>query len=235
MLSTEEMQVFYSDVQVLWGVSLSVEAGKTTVCIGPNGAGKSTLLKTVAGLLRPRKGKIIMEGEEIQRLSAAQRVDRGMSLVVEGRGLFNGMTVQENLVLGAFKSSARKNLKENLSLIYSKIPRLEERRNQLAGTLSGGEQQLLAVARALMAEPKLLLLDEPSSGLSPVMISEIYKLIADIGSEAKTTILLVEQNVRLALQLASSVYVMSNGRIVATGTKEELLANESIRKAYLGG
>ena len=235
MLATEEMQVFYSDVQVLWGVSLSVEAGKTTVCIGPNGAGKSTLLKTIAGLMRPKTGKFIMEGEEIQGLSAAQRVDKGMSLVVEGRGLFNGMTVQENLVLGAFKSSARKSLKENMSLIYSKIPRLGERRDQLAGTLSGGEQQLLAVARALMAEPKLLLLDEPSSGLSPMMISEVYKLIADIGSEAKTTILLVEQNVRLALQLASSVYVMSNGRIVATGSREELLANESIRKAYLGG
>jgi branched-chain amino acid transport system ATP-binding protein len=225
--------VYYGETHILWNVSINIPSGSITACIGANGAGKSTLLRAVVGLQTAKSGKIIFNGEEIQGLPTEERVRRGVTLVPEGRGLLASMTVGENLLLGAYPSRARKKTEDSLNDIYSRIPILKERRNQVAGTLSGGEQQKLVIGRALMSDPKLLILDEPSLGLSPRAISEVWELIENVH-KANVSILIVEQNVRLALEKSSLGYVMENGRVINSGPSQKLLVEEHLRKAYLG-
>jgi branched-chain amino acid transport system ATP-binding protein len=229
----EGIDVYYGETHVLWNVSLNIPSGTITACIGANGAGKSTLLRAIVGLQAAKGGRIIFNGEQIEKLLTEERVRRGVTLVPEGRGLLAAMTVEENLLLGAYPSRARKKSAESLNATYSRIPILKERRNQLAGTLSGGEQQKLAIGRALMSDPKLLILDEPSLGLSPRAVSEVWELIENVH-KAYVSILIVEQNVRMALERSSLAYVMENGRIVNSGESQKLLVEEELRKAYLG-
>ena len=233
LLSVQGLDVYYGETHVLWDVSLNIPTGTITTCIGANGAGKSTLLRAIVGLQAAKSGRIIFNGKEIEKLSTEERVRRGITLVPEGRGLLATMTVEENLVLGAYPSRARKKTEDSLNDIYSKIPILKERRKQLAGTLSGGEQQKLVTGRALMSDPKLLILDEPSLGLSPKAVSEVYELIENVH-KAYVSILIVEQNVRVALEKSTLAYVMENGRIVNSGPSQKLLVEEELRKAYLG-
>jgi branched-chain amino acid transport system ATP-binding protein len=229
----QEIDVYYGETHVLWDISLNIPSGTITACIGANGAGKSTLLRAILGLQAAESGRIVFDGEEIERLPTEERVRRGITLVPEGRGLLATMTVEENLVLGAYPSRARKKTEDSLNAVYSRIPILKERRKQFAGTLSGGEQQKLAIGRALMSDPKLLILDEPSLGLSPRAVSEVYELIENVH-KAYASILIVEQNVRVALEKSTSAYVMENGRIVNSGPSQKLLVEEELRKAYLG-
>ena len=233
LLSVQGIDVYYGETHILWNVSINIPSGSITACIGANGAGKSTLLRAVVGLQTAKSGKIIFNGEEIQGLPTEERVRRGVTLVPEGRGLLASMTVGENLLLGAYPSRARKKTEDSLNDIYSRIPILKERRNQVAGTLSGGEQQKLVIGRALMSDPKLLILDEPSLGLSPRAISEVWELIENVH-KANVSILIVEQNVRLALEKSSLGYVMENGRVINSGPSQKLLVEEHLRKAYLG-
>jgi branched-chain amino acid transport system ATP-binding protein len=236
MLRVQNLKTSYGNLQVLRNVSLHVDPGEIVVLIGANGAGKSTLLNTIAGLLRPREGKIVFLGREIQSCRACQIVVRGISLVPEGRQLFAPLTVLENLILGAY-SLPRKAKKETLAAKFEEIwklfPILYERRSQPAGTLSGGEQQMLAVARALMSRPKLLLLDEPSMGLAPLVARDIFAAIKELRDNG-TTILLIEQNARAALSIANRGYVLEVGMIVAEGRAQELLSSKEIVRAYLG-
>ncbi|MFB3887751.1 MAG: ABC transporter ATP-binding protein [Thermodesulfobacteriota bacterium] len=233
MLEVDGLDVFYGDFQALWGVSFAVKEKEIVAIIGSNGAGKTTLLKTLAGLLRPALGRIRYQGLDLEKVSGDKRVGLGISLVLEGRGLFPGMSVLENLEMGAFHTAARQKRNETLRLVYEMFPILERRKRQFAGTLSGGEQQMLAVGRSLMSKPKLLLLDEPSMGLAPLVVKAIFEAVDKI-SRSGMTVALVEQNVRLALRIANRAYIIENGRIVREGDAQGLLCDESVRNVYLG-
>jgi branched-chain amino acid transport system ATP-binding protein len=233
LLAVESLSVAYGDVQVLWDVSLAVAAGELVAVIGSNGAGKTTLLNTVAGLLRPLTGAIRLDGQAMEQRPAYARLAQGVALVPEGGQLFPQMTVLENLEVGAYRAPVRPRLAENLRRAWALFPRLAERQRQLAGTLSGGERQMLAVARALMAEPRLLMLDEPSLGLAPVVVDQIFATLADLRA-AGLTLLLVEQNVQQALELADRAYVLESGRLVRAGAAAALLADPAIRQHLLG-
>ena len=234
MLTIDNIHVYYGAIHALKGVSLEVRKGEIVTLIGANGAGKSTTLRTVSGLLAPKSGAITFLGENIAGTPAHEIVKHGISQVPEGRRIFAEMSVQENLELGAFTRKDKDGVAKDFDLVYRRFPRLEERRKQQAGTLSGGEQQMLAMGRALMSRPKLLLLDEPSMGLAPLLIKEIFSIIEDINREG-TTVLLVEQNANMALSIAHRAYVMETGRITLQGAAKDLAASEDVRKAYLGG
>jgi len=233
MLELKGVCSFYGKIQALHEVSLRVEQGEIITLIGANGAGKTTTLMSICGVVRPRKGTITFLGEPIHKLSPNQIVKKGIVQVPEGRMIFPEMTVQENLDMGAYLRSDRDGIAQDLEYVFELFPVLAERKNQLGGTLSGGEQQMLAISRALMARPKLLLLDEPSLGLAPLVIKQIFAIIQKIN-QSGTTIFLVEQNAHQALRIAHRGYVMENGRIVLTDQAQKLLANENVKKAYLG-
>jgi len=233
LLDVSSISVFYDGVQALWSVSFFVQEKAVTALVGSNGAGKTTTLSTVAGLLKPREGSISFEGGGIDALESHERVERGISLVPEGRRLFPFLTVQENLEVGAYSGRARPQLSESMKRIYDLFPRLHERKGQLAGTLSGGEQQMLAIGRGLMSRPRLLMFDEPSLGLAPLFVLKMFELIQQINRQG-VTILLVEQNVQTTLQIAQRAYVLETGKIVLDGTGARLLADDHIQKAYLG-
>ena len=233
LLEVKGLNVSYGDIQALWDVSLNVEEGSIVALVGANGAGKTTLLKAISGLVRAQKGDILLSGKSIINLSPQQIVDRGIIHVPEGRRLFSTLTVMENLNLGAYIPRARAQSAQSLEHVFGLFPVLKNREDQKAGSLSGGEQQMLAIGRALMAQPKILMLDEPSLGLSPILVRTIFQLIATLN-EQKTTILLVEQNVNQALKVAKQAYVLKTGKMVMSGECEILLANEEIRKAYIG-
>ena len=234
MLKVENLSVHYGMIQAVRDVSFEVNEGEVVSLIGANGAGKTSILRTISGLVRPSAGKIEILGQEIQKVPAQKIVAAGLSQVPEGRHVFPGLTVMENLEMGAFLKKDREENQANLKKVFSRFPRLEERKNQDAATLSGGEQQMLAMGRALMSTPKLLLLDEPSMGLAPIFIQEIFDIIQDIQKQG-TTVLLIEQNANKALAIADRGYVLETGKVVLSGTGKELLASEEVRKAYLGG
>jgi branched-chain amino acid transport system ATP-binding protein len=233
VLEALDLVVFHGDLQALWRASLRVEAREIVALIGPNGAGKTTLLRTIAGLQRPAAGSVTFEGRALHREPAHRIVEHGVALIPEGRRLFAGMTVQENLRLGAYAPRARAERDRTLAWIAELFPVLAERRRQVAGTLSGGEQQMLAIARALMARPRLLLLDEPSLGLAPVVVRRIFEVIRNINADLGVSVLLVEQNVKAALDLARRAYLMDGGRVVAQGTGQELRGDPRVQSAYL--
>ena len=234
MLKVENLSVHYGMIQAVRDVSFEVNEGEVVSLIGANGAGKTTILRTLSGLVRPSAGKIQFLGKEIQKLPAQKIVAGGLSQVPEGRHVFPGLTVMENLEMGAFLKKNREENQANLKKVFSRFPRLEERKYQDAATLSGGEQQMLAMGRALMSTPKLLLLDEPSMGLAPIFIQEIFDIIQDIQKQG-TTVLLIEQNANKALAISDRGYVLETGKIVLSGTGKELAASDEVRKAYLGG
>ncbi|MED3892227.1 ABC transporter ATP-binding protein [Peribacillus frigoritolerans] len=234
MLKIEDINVYYGNIQALKGISMEINEGEIVTLIGANGAGKSTLLKTISGLLKPKQGKVLFEGDSIGGKAAQAIVKLGISHVPEGRRVFANMTVAENLELGAYLRKDKDGIHKDMEKVYELFPRLLERIKQQAGTLSGGEQQMLAMGRALMAKPRLLLLDEPSMGLAPLLVKQIFNIIQEI-SESGTTILLVEQNANLALSIADRAYVVETGRIVLSGNAEELTSSEEIKMAYLGG
>ena len=234
MLKIDNIHVYYGAIHALKGVSLEVRKGEIVTLDGANGAGKSTTLRPVSRQLAPKSGAITFLGENIAGTPAHEIVKHGISQVPEGRRIFAEMSVQENLELGAFTRKDKDGVAKDFDLVYRRFPRLEERRKQQAGTLSGGEQQMLAMGRALMSRPKLLLLDEPSMGLAPLLIKEIFSIIEDINREG-TTVLLVEQNANMALSIAHRAYVMETGRITLQGAAKDLAASEDVRKAYLGG
>ena len=233
MLEVANVDVFYGDVQVLWDVDLDVEAGKIVCLVGSNGAGKSTLLRTVSGLIKPAAGRIRFAGADLAGAAPDRVLGAGIAHVPEGRRLFPRLAVESNLKIGAFIPAARKKFEERLAFVYELFPRLKERRAQLAGTLSGGEQQMCAIARALMSGPKLVLLDEPSMGLAPVIVAQVFDLVRRIRREGYT-VLIVEQNVRQVLKIADRAYLLEVGRIKASGAAAELSASDEIRKAYMG-
>ena len=233
ILEIEHIHSFYGHIHALKDVSLVVEKGEIVTLIGANGAGKSTTLKTISGLQRPRQGSVRFEGEELTKYPPHEIVGKGVVQVPEGRRIFGRLSVLENLELGAFSINDRKRISDNLKKIFSLFPRLEERSRQVAGTLSGGEQQMLATGRALMSNPRVLLLDEPSMGLAPVLVDSIFDTIRQLHAGG-TTILLVEQNARMALQVAGRGYVLQTGRVVLSDTAENLRQNEMVRQAYLG-
>lgn len=234
MLKIDDINVFYGAIHAIKGVSLEVNEGEIVTLIGANGAGKSTILRTISGLLKPKGGSINFLGNDIAGKAAHEIVKAGISQVPEGRRIFAEMTVLENLELGAFTRKDKDGIKEDMEMVFARFPRLKERISQQAGTLSGGEQQMLAMGRALMCRPKLLLLDEPSMGLAPLLIREIFSIIEDIN-KAGTTVLLVEQNANMALSIAHRAYVLETGRITLSGDAKKLAASEDVRKAYLGG
>ncbi|WP_270400180.1 ABC transporter ATP-binding protein [Mitsuokella multacida] len=234
MLKIDNIDVYYGAIHALKGISLEVKEGEIVTLIGANGAGKSTTLRTISGLLKPKTGSITFLGQDIAGVRAHEIVKKGISQVPEGRRVFAEMTVMENLDLGAFVRKDKAGIQQDLKHVFELFPRLEERKNQSAGTLSGGEQQMLAMGRALMSRPKLLLLDEPSMGLAPLLIKEIFNIIVDINKSG-TTVLLVEQNANMALSIAHRAYVLETGRITLSGSAKELAASEDVRKAYLGG
>jgi branched-chain amino acid transport system ATP-binding protein len=233
LLELSGVDVAYGDLPALRGVDLVVEAGETLSVVGANGAGKTTMLRTISGLLRPRRGEVRFAGDRIDRLPCHHVVERGVVHVPEGRKIFPSLTVRENLDLGSYTRAARARRADSLERVLALFPRLRERVSQAAGTLSGGEQQMLAIGRALMTLPKLLMLDEPSLGLAPLIVQEIFRIIGEIN-RAGTTVLLVEQNTRQALALSRRGYVLENGRVALTGSGAELLGNEHVRGAYLG-
>jgi branched-chain amino acid transport system ATP-binding protein len=233
MLAVEGINAYYKDLQALWGVSLRVGEGELVALVGPNGAGKTTTLRVISGLLRPASGSILLEGRSLAKEPAHRIVELGISQVLEGGRVFAGLTVLENLELGAFGAEARKAKDQSLKWVYGIFPRLQERQKQRAGTLSGGERQMLAIGRALMSKPRLLMLDEPSFGLAPLLVEQIFQMITEINRQG-VTVLLVEQNVRAALELTNRAYVLENGRIVGEGSGDALLTFESVRSAYLG-
>jgi branched-chain amino acid transport system ATP-binding protein len=234
MLKIEDINVYYGNIHALKGVSLNINEGEIVTLIGANGAGKSTLLKTISGLLKPKNGDILFQGQSISGKVAQAIVKQGLSHVPEGRRVFSNMSVEENLELGAYLRKDKQGIKEDFEKVYNLFPRLLERRKQLSGTLSGGEQQMLAMGRALMARPKLLLLDEPSMGLAPLLVKTIFQIIEEINKSG-TTILLVEQNANMALSIADRAYVIETGKIVLSGSSDELNQSDQIRMAYLGG
>ena len=234
LLELSDVRTFYGNIQALKGISISVEEGEIVTLIGANGAGKTTTLMSICGITPIREGAVFLNGKDISRMSPNKIVQMGVSQVPEGRRIFPQLTVSENLDMGAFLRSDKEGIKRDIEEVFSIFPRLAERRNQLGGTLSGGEQQMLAVSRALMANPHLLLLDEPSLGLAPLVVQNIFEVIQKINRERKTTILLVEQNANMALKIANKGYVLQNGLIKMADTAERLLENEEVRKAYLG-
>ena len=233
MLEVKDLEVYYGVIQAIKGVSFQVNQGEVIALIGANGAGKTTILHTVTGLLSPKRGSVVFEGKEITKVPAHKIVSMGMAHVPEGRRVFAELSVYENLKMGAYTRKDKKEIEESLANVYKRFPRLEERKNQMAGTLSGGEQQMLAMGRALMSKPKIILMDEPSMGLSPIMVNEIFDIIRAV-SESGTTVLLVEQNAKKALSIADRAYVLETGNIVLEGKAEDLLENDSIKKAYIG-
>ncbi len=234
LLEVENLHVYYGQIHALKGISLQVEPGKIVTLLGANGAGKSTTLKTISGLLRPRQGRVTLAGEDLTALAPHAIVANGVVQVPEGRRIFGQLTVQENLEMGAYTRTDRSGILADLDRVFTLFVRLKERRGQVAGTLSGGEQQMLAIGRALMGHPQVLLLDEPSMGLAPVLVEQIFETIKDINRQG-TTILLVEQNAFMALTVAHRGYVLQTGEIALAGSASELQANEEVRKAYLGG
>lgn len=234
LLQVENLHVYYGAIHALQGISFHIDKGEIVTLIGANGAGKSTTLKTICGLLRPREGSVRFRDQELTRIPAHKIVPLGISQVPEGRKIFAPLTVRENLEMGAFTRSDPKEIAETMERVFLSFPRLKERLNQLGGTLSGGEQQMLAMGRGLMSRPELLLLDEPSMGLSPILVEEIFRIIQEINRQG-TSILLVEQNAHMALSVAHRGYVLETGRIVLEGTAAELRENAQVRAAYLGG
>jgi branched-chain amino acid transport system ATP-binding protein len=233
MLEIEGLRVGYGEIRVVEECSLRIDRGEIVALLGANGAGKTTLMRAISRLIDPTAGRIMLEGEDITRASASHVVDIGVAHVPEGRKLWPDMSVEDNLLLGAYPHRARPHIAESLEEVYALFPRVRERRRQVAGTLSGGEQQMVAIGRGLMSRPSLLMLDEPSLGLAPIIVSEVFGSIRKINARG-TTVLLVEQNVAGALQLASRGYVLETGRTVMQGTRDELLSSELVRKAYLG-
>ncbi|MCD8089425.1 MAG: ABC transporter ATP-binding protein [Clostridiales bacterium] len=233
MLEVKDIQVFYGMIQAIKGVSFEVNKGEVIALIGANGAGKTTILQTVTGLLKPKAGKIIFEGKDITKTPGYKIVSMGMAHVPEGRRFFANLSVLDNLKMGAYTRKDKNEIEESLKMVYEHFPRLEERKAQPAGTLSGGEQQMLAMGRALMSRPSILLMDEPSMGLSPIFVNEIFDIIDKVSKEG-TTVLLVEQNAKKALEIADRAYVLETGNIVLSGDAKELINDDSIKKAYLG-
>ena len=233
MLEIKDIEVFYGMIQAIKGVSFEVNEGEVIALIGPNGAGKTTILHSITRLIVPKKGEILFEGQDITSTPAHKIVSMGMAHVPEGRRVFAQLTVLENLKMGAFTRKDKDEIEESLIRVYKRFPRLEERKNQMAGTLSGGEQQMLAMGRALMSRPRIILMDEPSMGLSPIFVNEIFDIIREV-SEGGTTVLLVEQNAKKALAIADRAYVLETGKIVLDGKAEDLLNDDSVKKAYLG-
>ena len=233
MLEIRDLEVAYGEAQVLWGVSLHVERGEIVTLVGANGAGKTTLLRAISRVVPVLAGSITLEGERLERARSTRVVELGVAHVPEGRKLWPEMTVEDNLLLGAYTSRARPHARATLARVYEMFPRVLERRKQIAGTLSGGEQQMVAIGRGLMTLPTVLMLDEPSLGLAPIIVAEMFAAIRRINEDG-TTVLLVEQNVRQALEIATRGYVVETGRVVTSGPRDELLASDEIRKAYLG-
>lgn len=234
MLQVKEIDVYYGAIHALKKLSLEVEEGSIVTLIGANGAGKTTTLKSISGLLRPKSGTVVFKGTDISRVAPEKIVGMGISQVPEGRRVFTSMSVLENLEMGAYLRKDKKAIANDMENVFTRFPRLKERRKQMAGTLSGGEQQMLAIGRALMARPELLLMDEPSMGLAPLLVKEIFEIVKDINARG-TTILLVEQNAHMALSIADRAYVIETGEIVLAGKAEELMNSEDVKKAYLGG
>ncbi len=234
MLLVNDVHTYYGNIHALKGVSLTINEGEIVTLIGANGAGKSTTLKTICGLVKPRQGTILLEGREIHRLPAHEIVALGVSQAPEGRRIFARLTVRENLEMGAFRRTDGAGIRQDMERVFALFPRLEERSRQLGGTLSGGEQQMLAIGRALMARPRVLLLDEPSMGLAPLLVEEIFRVIRQLNDEG-TTILLVEQNALMALSVASRGYVLETGQVVLSGAAASLRKDPQVRQAYLGG
>ena len=233
MLEIKDLEVCYGVIKAIKGVSFEVEQGEVIALIGANGAGKTTILHTVTGLIPAAAGSISFDGHDLKKVPAHKIVSMGMAHVPEGRRIFQQLSVLENLMLGAFTCKNKEQIQSDLKKVYGHFPRLEERKNQVAGTLSGGEQQMLAMGRALMSRPRLLMLDEPSMGLSPLLVTEIFDIIKEIN-EAGTTVLLVEQNAKKALEIADRAYALETGRIILSGKASELMNNEAVKKAYLG-
>lgn len=233
MLEVENIHAYYGNIHALRGISLNVEKGEIVTLIGANGAGKSTILKSICKLIQPRSGRIILEGEDITDYPPHELVYKGITMVPEGREVFSKLSVEENLEMGAFSRSDTQGIKQSFERVYTLFPRLKERRTQIAGTLSGGEQQMLATGRALMTSPRLMLMDEPSMGLAPILVENTFEIIKSINEEG-TTILLVEQNATMAFSVANRGYVMQTGEIVLHDTAEALRRNEMVQKAYLG-
>ena len=233
MLEVKDLQVYYGMIHAIKGVSFHVNEGEIIALIGANGAGKTTILHTITGLLAPKGGEVVFEGKDITKTPAHKIVELGMAHVPEGRRVFAQLSVYQNLKMGAYTRSDKNEIEESLEMVYKRFPRLEERKNQMAGTLSGGEQQMLAMGRALMSKPRIILMDEPSMGLSPIFVNEIFDIIQKV-SAGGTTVLLVEQNAKKALSIADRGYVLETGKIVLEGKASELLNDESVKKAYLG-
>ncbi len=234
LLEVKNIHTYYGKIHALKGVSLEVHEGEIVTLIGSNGAGKTTTLNTICGITPAAEGQILLNGEDITHMRPHQIVQKGVVQSPEGRKIFSRLTVRENLELGAYARTDVHNLADDLELVYEIFPRLRERRNQVGGTLSGGEQQMLAIGRALMSRPKILLLDEPSMGLAPLLVRDIFRIISQLNTEQQTTILLVEQNAQMALKIAHRGYVLQTGKVVMSDTGEKLLADESVRRAYLG-
>ena len=233
MLEIKDIEVFYGVIQAIKGISFEVNEGEVIALIGANGAGKTTILHTITGLLSPKKGSVVFEGKDITKVPAHKIVSLGMAHVPEGRRVFAELSVYQNLKMGAYTRKDKAEIARTLEMVYKRFPRLEERKNQLAGTLSGGEQQMLAMGRALMSHPKIIVMDEPSMGLSPILVNEIFDIIQEV-SAGGTTVLLVEQNAKKALSIADRAYVLETGKIVLDGDAKELMNDDSIKKAYLG-
>ena len=233
MLEVKDLQVYYGVIQALKGISFEVNQGEVIALIGANGAGKTTTLQTLTGILQAKSGSIMFEGKDLTKVPAHKIVEMGMAHVPEGRRVFSDMTVYENLLMGAYTRKDKNEIAESLEMVYKRFPRLKERQGQRSGTLSGGEQQMLAMGRALMSKPRIILMDEPSMGLSPIFVNEIFNIIKDV-SEGGTTVLLGEQNAKKALSIADRAYVLETGNITLEGKAEDLLHNEAVQKAYLG-
>ena len=233
MLEVRDLQVYYGMIHAIKGISFDVNQGEVIALIGANGAGKTTTLHTITGLLAPKSGSVLFEGKDITKVPAHKIVSMGMAHVPEGRRVFSDLSVYENLKMGAYTRKDKKEIEESLANVYKRFPRLEERKNQMAGTLSGGEQQMLAMGRALMSKPKIILMDEPSMGLSPIFVNEIFDIIRAV-SESGTTVLLVEQNAKKALSISDRAYVLETGTITMSGKAKDLLEDEAVKKAYLG-
>ena len=233
LLEVKDLEVYYGVINALKGISFHVDRGEIVSLIGANGAGKTTTLHTITGLIRPRGGSVIYKGTDLTKVPAHKIVSMGMVHVPEGRRIFQGLTVQENLMMGAYSQKDKAKIAKNLELVFTQFPRLKERSRQLAGTLSGGEQQMLAMGRALLADPELIVLDEPSMGLSPLLVSEVFEIVKSFR-EAGKTVLLVEQNAKKAMSISDRVYVLETGAITTSGAASELINDESIKKAYLG-
>ncbi|MCQ4773109.1 ABC transporter ATP-binding protein [Lacrimispora saccharolytica] len=233
MLEVKDLQVYYGMIHAIKGVSFHVNEGEIIALIGANGAGKTTILHTITGLLTPKGGQVMFEGKDITKMPAHKIVELGMAHVPEGRRVFAQLSVYQNLKMGAYTRSDKNEIEESLEMVYKRFPRLEERKNQMAGTLSGGEQQMLAMGRALMSKPRIILMDEPSMGLSPILVNEIFDIIQSVSASG-TTVLLVEQNAKKALAIADRAYVLETGKISLDGNAKDLLNDDSIKKAYLG-